>query len=216
MNATVRKVYYLMLAALMLVNFPAMAIEIEVIGLFKNAALVNIDGHRRLLKAGIESVEGVKLIQADSDGATVVHNDEKIELVLSGKITTAFEKPTKKTVQIVGRNNQFKTQGTVNGRSVGFLVDTGATIVAMNRHQAANLGLAYERGRFSRVETAGGVVYAHQIFVDTMTVGGITVANVEVAVLEGQHPTDILLGMSFLKHVEIRKSEGLMTLVSKL
>jgi len=49
-----------------------------------------------------------------------------------------------------------------------------------------------------------------------MTVGGITVANVEVAVLEGQHPTDILPGMSFLKHVEIRKSEGLMTLVSKL
>ena len=98
MNATVRKVYYLMLAALMLVNSAAMAIEIEVIGLFKNAALVNIDGQRRLLKAGIESVEGVKLIQADSDGATVVHNDEKIELVLSGKITTAFEKPTKKTV----------------------------------------------------------------------------------------------------------------------
>ena len=69
------------------------------------------------------------------------------------------------------------------------------------------MGLAYERGRFSRAETAGGVVYAHQIFVDTMTVGGITV---------GQHPTDILPGMSFLKHVEIRKSEGLMTLVSKL
>ena len=136
MNATVRKVYYLMLAALMLVNSAAMAIEIEVIGLFKNAALVNIDGQRRLLKAGIESVEGVKLIQADSSGATVVHNDEKIELALSGKITSVFEKPTNKTVQIVGRNNQFKTQGTVNGRSVGFLVDTGATIVAMNRHQA--------------------------------------------------------------------------------
>lgn len=48
MNVTVRKVYYLMLAALMLVNFPAMAIEIEVIGFFKNAALVNIDGQRRL------------------------------------------------------------------------------------------------------------------------------------------------------------------------
>ena len=48
MNATVRKVYYLMLAALMLVNSAAMAIEIEVIGLFKNAALVNIDGQRRL------------------------------------------------------------------------------------------------------------------------------------------------------------------------
>ena len=60
------------------------------------------------------------------------------------------------------------------------------------------------------------MVDAHQIFVDSITVGGITVANVEVAVLEGQHPTDILLGMSFLKHVEIRKSEGLMTLVSKL
>jgi len=216
MNAIVGKVIYLPLAALMLVNSAAMAIEIEVIGLFKNAALVNIDGERRLLKAGIESVEGVKLIQADASGATVLHNDEKIELELSGKITTTFGKPTNKTVQIVGRNNQFRTQGAVNGRSVGFLVDTGATIVAMNSYQAANLGLAYEVGRFSRVETAGGVVDAHQIFVDSITVGGITVANVEVAVLEGQHPTDILLGMSFLKHVEIRKSEGLMTLVSKL
>ena len=216
MKSAIRISHYSMIAALMLLSPTAKAIEIEVIGLFKNAALVNIDGQRRLLKAGVTSTEGVELIQADSSGAVVLYNGERIELALTGKISTTFKKPTHSAVQIVGRNNQYKTHGTVNGRAAGFLIDTGATVVAMNRYHATNLGLAYEDGRISRVETAGGLINAHQIFVDAITVGGITVTNVEVAVLEGQHPTDILLGMSFLKHVEIRKSEGLMTLVSKL
>ena len=202
--------------ALLLFSWPVLALEIEVVGLFKNAALVNIDGQRKLLKVGVTSTEGVELIRADSSGATVSFNNEEIALSLSGKISTTFEKPTHTQVQIVGRNNQFKTHGSINGRSVGFLVDTGATIVAMNSNQALSLGLDYQQGRVARVETAGGVINAHQVFVDTVTVGGISVTNVEVAVLEGAHPKDILLGMSFLKHVEIQKSEGLMTLVSKL
>ncbi len=206
----------LTVACLLLSSGVAQAIEIEVIGLFKDAALVSIDGQRKLLKVGVVSSEGVELIQADSSGAMALYNNEKISLTLSGKISTTFEKPVDATVQIVGRNNQFKTHGSINGRSVGFLVDTGATAVAMNRNHAVSLGLNYEGGRALRVETAGGVIDGHRIVVDSITVGGINVTNVEVAVLEGRYPTDILLGMSFLKHVEIRKSEGLMTLVSKL
>lgn len=212
-------VYFLkveVLAAALLIASNVQALEIEVVGLFKNAALVRIDGERKLLKRGIVSSEGVELIQADSRGATVVYNDERIELALSGKISTAFEQPTSSMVQIVGRNNQFKTSGSINGRSVGFLIDTGATVVAMNKNHAISLGIEYEKGRVARVETAGGVISAYQVFVDSITVGDIKASNVEVAILEGDHPSDILLGMSFLQHVEIQKSEGLMTLVSKL
>ncbi|MFT6434829.1 MAG: aspartyl protease family protein [Candidatus Azotimanducaceae bacterium] len=204
------------LAAALLVASNIQALEIEVLGLFKNAALVRIDGERKLLKQGVVSGEGVELIQADSEGATFVYNDERIELSLSSKISTRFEQPASSMVQIVGRNNQFKTSGSINGQSVGFLIDTGATVVAMNQNHAISLGIDYEKGKVARVETAGGVINAHQVFVDSMTVGSIRAANVEVAILEGNHPSDILLGMSFLQHVEIQKSKGLMTLVSKI
>lgn len=204
------------LTAALLMASNVRALEIEVVGLFKNTALVRIDGEQKLLKQGVASSEGIELIQADSKGAIVVYKDEQIELSLSGKISTTFEQPTSSMVQIVGRNNQFKTSGSINGRSVGFLVDTGATVVAMNKNHAASLGLNYEKGSVAKVETAGGVISAYQVFVDSITVGGIKAVNVEVAVLEGDHPSDILLGMSFLQHVEIQKSEGLMTLVSKL
>lgn len=204
------------LAAAFLVASNVQALEIEVVGLFKNAALVRIDGERKLLKQGVVSTEGVELIQADSKGATCLYNDELIELSLSSKISTRFEQPTSSIVQIVGRNNQFKTAGSINGHSVGFLIDTGATVVAMNQNHAISLGIDYEKGKVARVETAGGVINAYQVFVDSMTVGSIRAANVEVAILEGNHPSDILLGMSFLQHVEIQKSKGLMTLVSKI
>jgi aspartyl protease family protein len=204
------------LGAALLVACNVQALEIEVVGLFKNAALVRIDGERKLLKQGVVSAEGVELIQADSRGAVVVYNDERIELFLSSKISTRFEQPTSSMVQIVGRNNQFKTSGSINGQSVGFLIDTGATVVAMNQNHAISLGIDYEKGKVARVETAGGVINAYQVFVDSITVGGIRAANVEVAILEGNHPSDILLGMSFLQHVEIQKSKGLMTLVSKI
>jgi aspartyl protease family protein len=204
------------LAAALLVASNIQALEIEVLGLFKNAALVRIDGERKLLKQGVVSGEGVELIQADSEGATFVYNDERIELSLSSKISTRFEQPASSMVQIVGRNKQFKTSGSINGQSVGFLIDTGATVVAMNQNHAISLGIDYEKGKVARVETAGGVINAHQVFVDSMTVGSIRAANVEVAILEGNHPSDILLGMSFLQHVEIQKSKGLMTLVSKI
>jgi len=192
------------------------ALEIEVVGLFKNAALVMIDGKQQLLKLGIQSPEGVELIQADSKGGIVEYNGDRIELSLSGKISTTFEKAINSTVRIVEHNNQFQTPGSINSRSVNFVIDTGATTVAMNRNHAAALGVDYQRGQVLSVETAGGVVGGHRIQVDAMTVGGISVSNVEVVVLEGGYPSDILLGMSFLKYVEIQKSEGVMTLTSKL
>ncbi|MAV27691.1 MAG: hypothetical protein CMQ05_16550 [Gammaproteobacteria bacterium] len=86
----------------------------------------------------------------------------------------------------------------INGTPVSFLVDTGATVVAMNLPTARRLGLDVTDAQREKVATAGGIVESWEVLVDRIQVGSVSVVNAKTAVMDGNYPEDILLGMSFL------------------
>ncbi len=205
-------------ACLMVMNLVlAESVDIEVVGLLKNAAVVGINGQQRVLKVGQTSPEGVLLVSADSEKAVVSLDGESRTIYLSRKIATSFKKPKEVSVSIQ-RNDvgQFVVGGTINGSPVRLLVDTGANIVAISGVEAKRLGLDFESGRKLQATTAAGVVASYEVVLDSVQVGAIKVDNVAAVVLPGDHPTDILLGMSFLDRVVIREEKGVLLLISKI
>ncbi|MEH6719694.1 MAG: TIGR02281 family clan AA aspartic protease [Aurantimonas endophytica] len=98
-----------------------------------------------------------------------------------------------------GIDNHFHLNGSVDGTPVSFMVDTGASVVAMDRASAEALGIATDNLRFSqRVMTANGVANAAPLRLDTVRIGDIVRHDVDAAVIEGQGLGVVLLGMSFL------------------
>jgi len=105
--------------------------------------------------------------------------------------------------EIVLKRNRFGhyiTSGTVNGIPVEFLLDTGASDVAIPAQLASQLGL--DRGTPVQYQTANGRVTAYQTKIDSVSIGPLTVHNVLASINPGMHDMEILLGMSVLKHVE--------------
>ncbi len=99
------------------------------------------------------------------------------------------------------RSGHFVASGTINGRPVTFLVDTGATTVAVPRRLAASLGLS--EGPALRLQTAAGTARGHATVLDEVALGGIRIRNVRGVILPDGSGDEVLLGMSFLKHLEL-------------
>lgn len=201
-----------------LLSGPVWSVErVKVLALFPNKAMLSIDGRNRLLSSGQESPEGVKLISADPNLAVVEFNGERREMALGSGIAARYQRPSSTEVRIPkGPRGSFRTNGWVNGRSVDFLVDTGASGVAMSQREAERLGLHYRMdGRPISVSTASGVVRGYRVELDSVRVGGIELSRVEGIVVQGDSPTDILLGMSFLGQLDIQHSDDLMLLRKK-
>jgi aspartyl protease family protein len=103
------------------------------------------------------------------------------------------------------RNGHYEAQGTINGQAVTFLVDTGATDVALPESTARALGLDF--GPRVQVMTAAGPANAWVTRLDEVTVGGIVRRNVRASITSGEF-NGILLGMSFLKHYDLQQQDG--------
>lgn len=105
--------------------------------------------------------------------------------------------------EVVLKRNKYGhyvTSGEVNGIPVEFLVDTGATDVAVPEQLADRLGL--QRGQAKKYRTANGIVTGYRTRIDTLSIGPLQLENVAASISPGMGDMDILLGMSVLKNVE--------------
>ena len=105
--------------------------------------------------------------------------------------------------EVVLKRNHFGhyvTSGKVNGQTVEFMLDTGASDVAIPAELARTLGLT--RGVPVQYQTANGVVTAYRTTLDSVSIGPMVVQNVPASINPGMRDMEILLGMSVLKHVE--------------
>jgi aspartyl protease family protein len=188
---------------------------ISVHGLFRDKALLKIDGKRRLLTAGETTPEGIKLVHANSRQAVLEIDGKQAVYTLGdhigGKRAAAPNKPEARLWS--NERGMFTTVGTINGFPVSFLLDTGATAVALNANEARRLGVDYKsRGQKTGIQTASGAEVAYRVKLTSVGLGDIKLYNVDAVVLEGTSPVTPLLGMSFLGNLQIENRGNMMLL----
>lgn len=194
----------------------AEALDIVVVGLFSNQAVVVVNGQQHILKVGNSTPEGVKLISANSREAVLEVEGKQETFPLGSHISTNFAAPKENpTVTLWPTNGMYLTPGTVNGYSVDFLVDTGATSIALNAATARRLGLDFYRGERIGIVTASGREVGYRVTLDSVKVDAITLYNVDAVVMDGVQPAIALLGMTFLGQLDIRHDGDKMELKQK-
>ncbi len=188
--------------------------NIAVMGLFRDKAVLLINGERRILTVGERAAEGVKLISADSKQAVIEVGGKRYTHTLGSQISTSFAKGSTKRVSIY-RNprGMFTTVGSINGLPVNFLIDTGASAIAMGTFEARRLGLNYKiEGTEIVVRTASGLSNAYAVKLNTVKLGDIVQRNVEAFVIDNDEPDTVLLGMSYLGQLNIVNEGAVMHL----
>jgi aspartyl protease family protein len=193
------------------------AAELNVIGLFPGKAVVVIDGGApRVLTVGQNPVAGVSLISTDHDTATFLIDGQKRTLKIGqhhgGPASASSVQSATLTADSRGH---FVVDGQINSGSVRFLVDTGATAIALSAADATRLGIDYRKGQPSLMGTANGTAVAYRVRLGTVRVGEIVVNNVDAAVLEGAQMPFALLGMSFLNRMEMKREGQTMVLIKR-
>lgn len=194
------------------------ATSVQVVGLFPGAAVLSVEGQRKLVKVGQTGPGGVQVVSADSRGAVLRVDGVERAYGLSREYSAGYSAPSKAQLSIArGVGGHYWVAGSVDGQTVQFLVDTGATSIAMNEGQARRLGIDYRvSGSPTMVNTASGTAKAWRVRLDSVKVGALEVLGVEAVVLQGDAPTEALLGMSFLNRVGWREDQGMLVLESKL
>ena len=122
-----------------------------------------------------------------------------------GMVSSVGSDGTAMVVLDQDRSGHYQAEGTINGQAVNFLVDTGATDVALPESVARALGLDF--GPRVRVMTAAGPATAWMTRLDEVSIGGIRRRNVRASITVGEFD-GILLGMSFLKHYNLQQQDG--------
>lgn len=199
---------------------PAHAADINLIGVFGNKATFMVDGGKpRTLAAGETSPEKIRLISV-GDGSAVVEIDGRRETLRLGNQRIAASRGDGGAQRVVltgDAKGHFLTTVVVNGVSMQFLVDTGATSVAIGADDAKRANLRYTPADRIMMQTANGMVAAYKVKFDTVKLGDITLNNVDGTVLEGNALGGRfgLLGMSFLSRTDMRREGDTLTLIKR-
>jgi aspartyl protease family protein len=138
-------------------------------------------------------------VMSNVGGAQAPQGQEQARRVAPQQQTSA----NYRTVEVRGdQRGQYQVEGTIEGRRMDFIVDTGATVVALRERDAARLGIHPGAREFTAsVSTANGVVRAARVRLPSVEVRGIRVFDVQALVLPDAALSENLLGMSFLSRV---------------
>jgi aspartyl protease family protein len=204
------------LAALALATFggAAAAQSVSMGGSLGNNALLVIDGKPRTVAVGA-AVDGVRLVSVTRNDAIVEVKGKRVALRLGdaqvnlgGKASAGGGKQIVLTAQSGGH---FYAPGTINGKAVRFVVDTGATLVALDQYEADRLGIDWKSGRRGMSRTANGDTPIFRTTLPSVRIGDVQVYNVEAVVSPSPMPY-ILLGNSYLSRFQMKRENDVMTL----
>ncbi|MBR0564605.1 TIGR02281 family clan AA aspartic protease [Azoarcus sp. L1K30] len=183
------------------------AAEVAVAGVLgTRAAVLVIDGGSpRTLAIGQRSPEGVRLLAIEGEVAVVEVDKVRERVRLGERVVRRAADGRDASVHLeADGQGHFLTTGRINGASVRFLVDTGASVVSIGRADARRLGIDLTRATLGRTQTANGVVNVWRVKLDSVQLGELSLNDVDAVVLENDMPL-ILLGMSFLNRMEMAR-----------
>jgi aspartyl protease family protein len=162
----------------------------------------------RSMRAGERSPEGVALVAATLDDATLVVDGREVVLRLG-------ERNDGKVTLFADRDRRFRARVQVNGTSAIGLIDTGAEAVTIGRRLAAELGLDYTNGRRAKLNTVVGQVPGFLVTLASVKIGPIEVANVPGVVADSDAPEFglVLVGATFLARVQLEQHGNRLTLI---
>ena len=196
----------------------AHAQSVSMSGSLGDKALLIIDGTPRTVATG-STVQGVKLIAVTGSNATVEVKGKRQVLSLGGAQVNLGGAASDagggtQIVLAAESGGHFITGGSINGKAVRFMVDTGATFISMGAAQAEQLGIDYRKGKPGMSNTANGPIAVYRVSLASVRVGDVQVYNVEALV--GPAPLDfVMLGNSFLTHFQMKRENDTMTLVKR-
>jgi len=196
---------------------PAAAQSVAFSGMLGDKALLVINGQARGVAVGA-TVQGVKLVKIDGATAQIEAGGKTQSLRLGGVAVVAGDTggstSGSRIVLPAGSGGHYTGLGSINGHPVQFVIDTGATSVAMGADVATQLGLDPKDSKPVAAMTANGAVAARQTTLASVRVGDVTVYNVEAMVVPQSMPV-VLLGNSFLSHFQMHSDSSSLVLDKK-
>ena len=209
--------HFLMAALLLAAAHTANAQSVALSGVAGNKALVTIDGSApRFLSPG-QSYQGVTLLSTQGESATVSVAGQRETLrvgeapVSVGTGAAPAAAGATRIVLTADGRGHFMPTGQINGQTVQFMVDTGASQVVMSESDAQRINLSYKQGAPVRVSTANGSAMGHRVVLSSVRVGEVQVLEVAAIVLPQPMPY-ILLGNSFLTRFQMLRQNDQLTL----
>jgi len=178
---------------------------VRLLSLEGNVAVVEFEGRRQTLRLGERVVQRGDAGNAGNAGVGTLTGEQARKVLARG---------VEVTIEADG-SGHFFSDGEINGRSVRFLVDTGATLVAIGLSSAQGLGLDLDDKQMSQANTAGGVVNIWRVTLKTLKIGGLRFDNIDAAVVQTEMP-HVLLGQNVLEQMEMRRDGRQMRLKKKL
>lgn len=212
------RIKYLALLSCLLLPLLAQAqTQVNVVGLFNGKAVLIINnGAPKTLSVGQVSM-GVKLIEANSSKAILEIEGKRRELGMGQAATvatTANAAPASVTLYADSAGHYF-CEGKINGATLKFIVDTGATSIVMNSGDAKFANIDYKRGEKIEMQTANGVVSGYLVTINSLKLGSLVMNQIEGVVMEGGSPSLVLLGMSALNRLGMKRDGIALTLTRK-
>lgn len=194
----------------------AQAQTVVLSGILGDKALLVVDGGPpRSLAAG-QSHQGVKVIGIQAGQAMVEIGGARQTLRLGeGPVSAPSAQSEtggqRRIVLHAGSNGHFRSPGQINGRTVNFIVDTGASVVSLSVTDADAIGLSYKSGQAVQVSTANGVTAGWLVMLSSVRLGSVEVYNVEALVTPAPMPY-VLLGNSYLTRFQMTRTNDQMVL----
>jgi aspartyl protease family protein len=185
-------------------------------GMVGSKALLIVDGSTPKIVAAGEDFKGVKVLSTQGDSAVLMVGGKRLNVRVGDAPASVGEQAGSKSsgskiVLTAGDGGHFLTAGSINGKSVQFMVDTGATTVSMGSAEAKRMGIDYAAGKPIRMSTANGQTTGYLLTLNSVRIGDVEVQNVE-AIVAPQAMPYVLLGNSFLTRFSMRRDNDQMVL----
>lgn len=190
--------------------------DVGLAGLFPGKALLTINGGApRIVAVGARTDEGVKVVAIEGETATIEIDGKRRVLRVGQNVAAQPSGAGPASVVLTADvRGHFVTTGSINGTSVRFLVDTGASMVSIGASDARRIGLDPNKGERGIANTANGQAVVSRLKLNSVRVGDVVLNNVDALVHQEDMPVT-LLGMSFLNRMEMQRSGDTMTLIKR-